>query len=552
MMLILIIGFVSSYLFVPQLCAQGEVSFDTGIKEYNEANKWKKNGEERLERDRLSKAYDVFNSLVSDSDDRAVIMGFTIFLRLRSFQLPQISSFSQPGDINKYVRKEYGEKYPTIETMTIFSSNEITKTDKKLLVEELNKIAGDCIKKAKDLNDEARQYTLNFEYDKAVDKLKESLKNWDLPETAELLENTNELLTKCIELRADYNAYINQRMFPEVFKLLEIARGILPADEITSLKKEAEKVQSIDVAENAEKSYESAFKLFDMRKLEQALIYIDDSIASIPQEKAVNLRKEIKKRLKKVAFFLDFGTPGAIKPGDMNYSSGNSFQHGHTLDRNAIVSSGFKKSISVGGGFLYLFSRTKGIIFSVSSIKHKWNFNTDYEFSCTFSNGANRSAQNTLSDNAESSIIPISVDFISVSPLFKDLNFFLQAGPSIYLADVNLYARIGSGAIWPFPNAIYDECFPFQYSIIKSGIGGIGGNIGGGLEYRLPPVGLFVKFEYYLFPSKKYDWKLIDQSYQGLNWGLPLGSPSGLYLPEYEMKINFSTFKFNVGVRYYF
>jgi len=550
LILILIIGFVSSYLFVPQLCAQDKSPFEIGMEDYENANIWGgRHNDEKLESTYLLKAYDVFINLVSDSDDRALIMSYTVFLRLRPFQLPQISSFSQPGAIaiNKYVKKEFDQKYPTIEKID-FSSSDIAKADKKLLVEELNNIALSFIEKAKILIEDAKKSQSNCKYDEAAFKLDKSLENWAFPETAELLKANNDLLTKCIDLRERYKNLIDGNKFDEVVDLLENAKGILCDDEITSLKKKAEEKKK----KQADESYEKALKFYKMIKLEEALSCVKKSLELLPQDKATKLKKKIEMRLKRVAFFLDFGAPSAVKPVNMNYSVGNSYNSGQTLNRNAMVSSGFKKSISIGGGFLCLFSRTNGIIFSVSSIQHKWSFDTDYNFSCMFSNGVNRYTQKILTDKAESSITPISVDFIFVLPLFKDLNFSLQVGPAIYFADVNLYARIGYGSIWPEQDAIYDDCFSLQYSIIKNGLGGIGGNIGGGLEYRLPPIGLFVNFEYYLFPLKKYHWKSIDQRYLGLNWGLPLGSPLDLDLPEYEMKINFSTFKFSLGCRYYF
>lgn len=541
----------SSFLFL--MFAQSESTFDAGVRQYIQANK-NRQINQKLERDDLLIAYEIFKNLVPHSDNKALVMGYVVYLRLQTCpQSPQIPRiFFQQEAIEKFVEEEYPDQFPTIEKMNnIFSSNDITKEDKRFLLETLKSIAENSKLRAKQFYNEAVHYRGEYKYEAAINLLKRSQELWDFRETRELIEEYNGLLEKSIKIRADYDALIKGKDFQKALGLLNEAKGILSDDEIKSMENNARTLCDVYLKDKAEKLYSEAEAFFEKRNLEIARDKCAESLKINRTEKAEMLMDEISKRLKKVAFFINLGSTGTIKPRDMYYTGGNSFAGGVTSDRNTMVSNGFNMSASFGGGFIYLFSQSNGLMISISSIKHGWKFNTDYNFSCTFSNGVNRTFEATLTDNAESSLTPINIDFLLVSTIFKDLNFFLEAGPTIYLANVNLYGRIGGGGIWPDQNVIYDDCFPLQYSILKNGLGGIGGNLGGGLEYRLPPVGIFINFEYYLFPSKKYDWKLINQGYRGLKWNLPLGSPSVLYLPKYEMKINFSTFKVNLGVRYY-
>lgn len=555
MIMIVILWFTCFNLILLQMPAQSENTFDAGVKQYIQANR-NRQINQKLERDDLLIAYEIFKNLVPDSDNRALVMSYVVFLRLQSCpqsaQIPR--TFFQPEAIDKFVKKEYPDQFPTIEKMNnIFSSKDITREDKRLLLENLKSVAEKCKQRAKEFFDEAVQYRWKYEYETAIDKLRQSQELWDLPETGGLIEEYNGLLEKSIKIRADYDAQIKWKNFQEAIDLLNDAKGILSDDELKSMENNARTLRDIYLKDKAEKLYSEAEAFYEKRDLQSARDKCAESLKINRTEKAEMLMKEISKRLKKFAFFINLGSTGAIKPGDMNYSGGNRFNDGVISDRNTIVNRGVNMPASFGGGFIYLFSRSNGIMFSVSSIKHSWKFDTDYNFACAFSNGVNRSFQAAMTDDAESSLTPINIDFVVVSPLFKDLNIFLQVGPTIYFANVNFNARIGMGGIWPFTdqNAVYDECFPIRYSIKESGFGGIGGNIGGGLEYRLPPVGIFLGFEYYLFPYKKYEWEMIDQGYRGLKWDLTLGSPSVLYPTEYKMKINFSTFKVNVGVRYY-
>lgn len=552
--LIVIIGFIFFDLFLLQMTAESENTFEKGIKAYNLANMKKRSGEPKGELDFLLKSYGIFKDLASDSDYKPLIMGFVVYQRFQSPQIQGLSrdltekipeTFFQPAAIEEYVKKEYGEQFPTLEKMGFWASNDITKLDKKLLLEELNKIAEKNRQRAETLLEEARVYKQTAKYQQAVKKLEQSQEIWNLPEVPVLLAECSELETKSRKYRADYEELIAQKRYSEALEGIRKTSGVLPDEEIASKEDEINTLWSNYLFNRAEMSYEK-------RDLPTALDLVNQSIRIKNTAKAGNLKKDIRKRMKTSAIFVDIGFPGDSK-NTMDYEDITSSSNVEIRDTNHIDSSDFDKGTSIGAGFIYLFSPSYGIMVSFSSIKQKCKFHTDYTFYRKWPSGNSYSDQGTMSENANASIKLINVDLLYSKNISNDLYFNLYAGPTVYFSNIDLYAGIGYGGVWWHQGYLRSDWFPFKYNISESNTG-IGGNIGGGLEYRIPPFGVFVDFQYYLLLSSEYDWKLVSQQYDGVFGYFYVDNPESQlsYIPDYKMKLNLSTYKINVGFRFYF
>ena len=543
----IIVGFVCLGVLYFQVNAETETLFENGVRNYKLSVMKRDSGDLEGEKDFLQKAYDIFKDQISANDHRPLIMAYVIFLRLRSLSIQE--SFFLQQAIEEYVKEEFDTQFPTIEKITIFSYNNTTGADKKLLFEELNNIADRNRQKAQSLVEEAKNFMREFNYPEAINKLEQSLTTWILPEASELSEKCKRLEDKSRQIREDYNSAIARKNYQGAIDILESqAVGVLSDDEITSKKENARTLWSMDL-------YEKAREYFNKRDLDMALKYVNESLEIKYSRNAEKLKSEIKKRHKKFALFFDYGNPRNFKINPMSYARTRNIPNvAEVKDENEIVANSFDKSSSFGAGFIYLFSRQSGIWFSVSSMKQDWKFNTGYYFYWRWLNGTSASSRNTMVHDAKSSLTLISLDYLAHLNVFSDLYINLYVGPTVYSSNADLYAGIGFGGVWWDQNhtILYPEWFPFIYHYNEGGFG-FGGNIGGGLEYKFPPFSIFMEFQYYLLQNLKGDWQLVNQRYNG-GFGYfyvsdPLSQLSNL--PTYEVKVNFSTYKITLGARFY-
>lgn len=501
--LIVVLGFLFFNVLSLQVIAESEVSFKNGIENYENSIKKRDANEEKEEIEYLKKSYKIFNDMIPDTDYRSVIMSYLIYLRFQTLKVEM--PFLNQDRVEQYVKDEFDKNFPTLEKIEILSYNETTKSDKGKLLIELFNIAAEKKEKADSLFEKALSEQDNNNK-KAL--LEEALNIWYITEAAELLNKIKK------EEKDEFEAGIESK-----------------------------------------KKYDEAKKYYKKRNLDNALNSVNDSIRFNPTPEAEELRKKIIKRMEKFAFFLDSGNPENFKIGSMKYHwEGNSTNFAKVVDENDIEARTFSKSSSVGAGFIYLFSRSSGIRVSVSSIKQNWKFNTNYFSSWTWLwKDQSESSRNTMSQDASGSLKLISIDYLLHKNIFSDIYLNLYAGPTFYISDLDLFAGIGYAGAWENPNdnKLYPEWFPFKYQNNTGGFG-IGGNMGGGLEYKYPPFSIFIEIQYYLLASQKGYWELINQRYEGGRGNFSIDGPLIFpNLPQYEMKINFSTYKISMGARIY-
>ncbi len=544
------------------LGAEGEDFFMKGVGYYKLATAKKSKNDKAGELGLLKSSYEMFQKVISVGDYKPLIMSYSVYLRIQVLQdelsLSQEQqlaiSFSPENlqGIEGYVKGEY-DSFPLIGELDAFFKKENIQWDKTPLLAQLQKIAEAFQLKAKALILEAEWEKKKFNYQLGIEKLEQSKAIWALPEADVLLNECRLLDNKSKQCRVNYENAISANMFQMAFDILNtMATGVLSPDEIGVKRNKVEKLCS-------EYSYTRAVEKYKKRDLEAALKFVDDCLRyDGANAEAQKLKQDIRKRQKKFAFFFDSGSVGTFKLSDMNYNRNISTTNQvKGTNQNSLSGTNFKKSISLDVGFLYMFpkSSSSGIRASLSSIKQNWKYGTNFIFNWVWSDGRSRSQSGTMSEDAKASLTLINIDYVFQKNLVNDLYVNLYAGPTFYLSKVDLYSGIGFGDVWYHQDnkLYYGEWYPLKYHNNENS-GGVGGNIGGGLEYKWPPFSAFLEFQYYLIPSKTGNWEVINQAYQGGldHFAINNLSQLGLNLPDYKFEVNFSAFKIVAGARIYF
>ncbi len=546
-LLMIVLGFFILEPLALQVSAAAQDPFAKGAQLYKLAVKKRDAKDEVAEKELLRQSYNLFLNLHTNKNDKPLVMSYLVYLRLQSLQVT-ISSFPQ-SEIEEFVKTEYKVQFPTIDKIDILSLNETTRADKKLLKDELKKIAEKFLQAARILVGEARKEIEKGNYPNALDKLNASRKIWPLAETSVLMAECRRLESKTKQCLDDFNAAMAAKMYPKALNILKNqAAGVLSTEEIVIQENNVKVLWSADLYNQANDKYRK-------RDLTATLALIEDSMKVKYTEKAKSLWENILKRQRKFAFFMDVGGSGNFKISEMNYYKTYHIPIvAYVTNENTITGTNFKKETSFGIGFIYMFSPSSGIRASVSSIRQNWTFDTNYYFYWKWLDGTSETRRNSMSESGKGTLVLISIDYLFQKNITHDLYLNLYAGPTVHYSKVDLFTGIGFGGIWfhKLNQLYYPEWFSFKYHNNDVGLG-VGGNIGGGLEYKFPPLSVFLECQYYLIPSKKRNWELINRPYVGgfgiFDVGEPLSLPN---LPEYEMKINFSTFKIVAGVRIYF
>jgi len=201
-----------------------------------------------------------------------------------------------------------------------------------------------------------------------------------------------------------------------------------------------------------------------------------------------------------------------------------------------------------------MFSRSIGIMASIGFFKQQLNVLSDYRFVWTWTTGGSAANTRSMTDSANISMNPVSLDLVTAIDLKKGAIFKLYAGPTLFLTDIDFRARLGYGGLWLWKGNFYPEWFPFEYVIqVKEAL--FGGNAGIDLEYKYSTFSSFyLGFQYFWLPKKTYELRVIAQSYPGQICGntFTVGNPYDLpNLPDYRIKLNLSFYKIFLGMRFY-
>jgi tetratricopeptide (TPR) repeat protein len=513
---IFIVGFTILNLLCISILSEEKNDFELGIRSYMRANSKHNDSDFEGEILRLIESYEIFNNSAPFGDDDALVMSYAIFLRLQNEKtrsLPEELRKKIPGkfinftDIKKIVKREF-DNFPTVNNINAFkvnpNENQLPIQDKERLLESLNKIASQEIKKATKIFNEARRLIKKGEYRSALTLLNEANEIWEL-------------------------------------------EGI-PAsrNEIDELIKEGQSANTLYVKS------QRFYKMGDFRK---ALYLINESLEKKVTAEAKKLKRNINKRLSNIAIFINIGGFGKFdKTYNYEYSGNSRSNVAEVTDINILDMQSVGKNAPLNWGIIIPFSKFSpfGIMFSSTSVKYDWLFATDYTARWKWLNGQGVSATGSALENANASATFYNVNFSVSKPVNDFLVLNAYVGPTIFSSKMDLSAGLGFAGTWDWEGRPYREWFPFIYRIDESKTG-FGANFGGGFELKFPPVGIFIDFQYYLVMSPKSTWRLVPQLYDGGIGNFYVDQPQNLSnLPKYDIKLNFSTYKINMGVKFYF
>jgi len=532
--------------------------YEDGLSNYKDANLAVLVNDRQGEQEKLEAALKIFESLAK-SDNKSLIMYYLLSIKLgKHFSLEEM--------LFGYVKKEH-EDFPLVEQMKFYGD------DKTFILDKLKEIAGQNEKQAIKLLEEAKNFAQLDDYQAALDKLQQAEKLWELDEV-------KTLETKYVQIEQEKKSSVllekvkdlsNRGLYKDALDILYREKGFLPVQKFDALetgikKKWAESRLEEARRKNKAKQYYNTIGLCDeaynIYPLKEALELKNEAIKK--EQEAQRKQQEKKNRIIRqkpkagLSVFGDFGIVGNNNLVDMNFSwNGNSNQYADVTDRNNVLTKTQdenEKNYTYGFGLVGMFSPSVGIMASVCFLEQPLKVFTDYKFSWIWWDSRSFSVTGTMSDNAQISMTPVSLDLIVATNLKNGTFFKLYAGPTLFLTNIDFRAPLGYGGVWEKGSYIYPEWFPFEYvAQVKESL--FGANAGIDLEYKSTAFSSFyLGFQYFWLPPKTYDLRVIAQSYQGQIWDnyFTIGNPYDLaHLPDYKIKFNLSFYKIVMGLRLY-
>ena len=518
-------------------------TFEDGASSYKKANLAEIMGDNQGKHKALEEAFNIFKSLASKNDYKSLIMYYLISFKLgRPFYLQD--------DLSYYVKDDH-QDFSTIEQMNFYGDDKIS------ILTKLREIARQNEQKAIQLVDEAKNHANLQEYQEAWDKLTEAEKLWDLPEIPGLKQKCFHFIKEKERerIKKQIDDLISLKRYQDALTLLNNrAKGILPLDEMSSLETEIKKTWHDQLLKEAKKESKK-------NNCYQATNRCDQAYQVIPSNESLKLKKRIQKkcnRIQKKTFWVlstDIGSLVDLKMDFFHFDwSGNSNQYAAVTDSGSIKGEPRgKKGYNYSFGVIRMFSRSLGILASVSFCEQELKMFTDYIFELIWWDDTSASATGTMSENGKISLTPISLDFLTSLKLVKGLRMNMYAGPTLFMAKTVSVVRVGYGGIWIYGNGIYADWFPFQYEIKESG-SYFGGNAGIDLEYKASShYSAYFGIHYFISIPKRLSLRLIRQSYPGQIWDFLTVHPDELgNLPNYSPKFYISYYKIHGGLKFYF
>lgn len=531
-----------------------------GRKFYQMANDRLKTGKSREELNFLFEAFARYETAAENGDSDGLIMSFLLFNRIKRHKLAETAGFSlrlpetfrHNVALIHFIKKELRQDFPFINQMDIFHGVWAARYDKIRLLEDCKSIAADLRRQAREMTEKARSLREHADIAAAIDLLKQSLLIWDLEEAPRLLSEYEKLLIVQKASQQEIEQAVANKNFPEADAALKesflnkLTYGDFYALSANNLKND----WSDTLLRDAEFHYRK-------KKLDLALEYCEQSLEIRYSERAEDLRSQIRKRQKSLSVFLALTVPGPFSGSHNDYTwNGNSSVFGESEDQNVVRADAFSAKPSWGLGATYMISGAHGIRLSLSRGGQEWKYFTSYVFRWKWLGGENpgetATSRATMSENARLTLTLLDVNYVFKAHVVKDLYLRFNGGPVIYFTAADYYSRMGYGGLWALPQGgAVEEWFPFHYRISDSGAG-LGFNIGAGLEWQIPPFGLFLDGQYYFLYVQKLDWVLLSKAYNGGFNNLVVGDPKKLdHLPLYRLNVDYSQPRFTVGIRYY-
>lgn len=523
-------------------------TYEDGIASYNEANIAKMaGGAKKDEQKALKRAYQIFKALATEKKPKALIMYYLLALKLGE-------TFPHQNLLNGYVQSEHPD-YRTIEGLEILSA------DKTQVRDKIKDLAVQNREKAGELIEDAKNFADQGDYGSALDKVSEAKKLWRQDGTSALEskytrlkkeKDTKQLISRVKELT-------RQDLFQAAVKTIDGAKKLLDQSQVASLKGEVKGSWYRKVLNEARIEYKN-------KNYSEAIDKCDEAYRILASDEALKLKRKAEKRIKsgvtrRFAFFADFGMLGAFRMEPMNYSwNGNSTSivdlrdHGTlTGDLDVEDEESAKLGYSFSGGFIVMLSPSFGISASISSLfKQKFNIESDYSFSWEWLDGRKNTDNRYFTDSGSISVTPISLNLLATLKKTGSSVITLYGGPTLFLANVDLSTRIGYGVVGLKSDGYYYvEWFPFEYRI-KTSESTFGGNIG--IDYEFGgKTRAYIGVQYFFAAAKEYQWELDVKRYDGEFGYFYVSDPSQFpSMPSYKSKINFSSFKINVGIKFFF
>jgi len=213
-----------------------------------------------------------------------------------------------------------------------------------------------------------------------------------------------------------------------------------------------------------------------------------------------------------------------------------------------------------GAGFKYFFTPNFGLGLDFGYMKAGIDTIADFNFDYgSLSTASWTSAGNSLTS------IPISLNLIG---RFGDgpLQFFVEAGPTLYFNDAKINSSLGYGVNWtsydyPYTTSHLDALqIPMNGFDVKSGKTswtGFGANAGLGVSFMFSPsIGLNLEGRYFLNPTRDFDWQLVTGTYSGVfggATGFDFTSDDASYILDNSLlttfKVNPSFFQVMLGLK---
>ena len=517
-------------------------TYEDGKREYKKALFAKIINDDPGARKALEEAFKIFKPLASKRDYKSLIMYYLLSIKLKK-------PFQVEDDLFYYVKEEH-QDFSTIEQIGLNDDDKIE------ILDRLREIARENEKKARTYLGEARKYSSLEEYSMAVDELKKAEKLWNLSEIHSLKKEYERLKRekKLKHIKEQIADLIKRERYQDALLALNGVIGSLSTGEINSLEGEIKKKWHDQLLKKARKELKK-------NNFSQVQKLCDEAYRIIPSKEASKLKQKIQKkinRMRKTTFWVlngDYGAGGSLNLNLLDYHwTGNSNKFANITDSGTVKTEPLKKTnYNYSLGLMRMFSPTVGLMISASFLKEQLNVFSTYKYSWTWWDGDSGSTKATMSDSGRVSLVPINFDLLLASKIGSRLSINIYGGATLFLAEIDLKARVGYGGVYKRGSHVYAEWFPFEYEI-RDRASYLGGNAGIELEYNLNSYySTYIRFQYFVLPTQEIGMEVVDQSYSGQIWDIfTVGSPYGLsHLPDYSASLGLSTYTINAGIKLY-